>query len=322
MNYMGNNVLMDLLTAYKKTALFISAYELGLFEELALESRSTNELLEKLKVERLFLIPLLQVLQNIGVIHEVEGMWTIRKELAMESYYDIIHHEINLYYKYLSPESIQSSMRLGMGNRHFDNVGFTYNEKQTYFKAMNGKNLNIIALLVWREIKKNTSINYLEYGRSIGGLSIYLQSKIKVINIDLVINEELVDVYTMQIQPQFTKAQPQVYTCEEFVPKVQYNLIFIYNTIHYYNPNEAMKLISEIKKTMNSESILCITDLFLKEDSSDNLVLLDWMTHGGMYYLTIKELEEFLECMHLKIYKHIYNAAISMDLLFLQINEV
>lgn len=322
MEFMENKVLLDLLTAYKKTALFISAYELGIFQAITSECKSTSELVEKLKVDRLFLIPLLQVLQDLNVIYECNGKWAIRKELGIENYYDIIHHEMNLYYKYLSPKSIQSSMRLGMGNRDFDQVGFTSHEKQIYFKVMNGKNLNIISLLVWREIQKEIPINYLEYGRSIGGLGVYLQNKIKEFNIDLVVNTEYMDVYTEQIQPQFVKVQPQVYTYDDFVPRANYNLIFMYNSIHYYEPNEAMKRIAELKKTMTSQSILCIVDLFLKDGSANKLVLLDWITHGGMYYLTIKDLQELLECMHLKIYKHVYNAATYMDIIFIQKDEV
>ena len=68
---------------------------------------------------------------------------------------------------------------------------------------------------------------------------------------------------------------------------------------------------------MNEKSIICIADIFLKiNDETNSPFLLDWITHGGVYNLSIEDLKSVMEKAGFKIKKQKYIAEISTDLIF------
>ena len=73
----------------------------------------------------------------------------------------------------------------------------------------------------------------------------------------------------------------------------KFDFIFLYNTIHYFNEEVLRDRIRTLEGVLTEDGRIFIIDLFFqKGDAFLSNVLLDWLTHGGVYSLTKGELEE------------------------------
>lgn len=322
---MKKNNLMEVLTAYKVSALFFVAYKIGIFESISKKAKDTSQLISELGVEKMVLIPILRLLSEMSLINKHEDKWLLNKAYNLEGYKAIIQHEMSIYARFNTLEMIKLCIQQGIGNRPFDKEGFTFEEEKIYFNAMNGQNLKLIALLIAREIPNSIPVNYLEYGRSIGAIGVLLQERIKHIHEDIVMDKQLLHIYREQIEKKFSKIKPQVYSAQEFnfnrkYDVKNYDVIMLYNTIHYLTPTEAVTLLKKMKAKMAKHSVLCIADIFItSEELVNDLVLLDWITHGGMNYLYLDEVKQLLNTVHLKVYKQL--KSINVELLFIEVDE-
>lgn len=257
---MHDNTFMNMITAYKKSVLFFSAFKSGLFEWLADEPKSTTELCNLSGIDSVILFPWLQILEDMGVVMREEDKWYENPKLGLEKKRNIINHEYMNYKKYNTPESLLENMMLGAGKRAFDICGFTDEEYERYCKAMYGENLRQTAILLYRELRKKKVEEYLEYGRSMGYLSVHLQKWFKNMNVDIVTEQRLI---------------------EKVQEGKMYHIITMNNTVHYLNDIQMRALLSDFRKVMEIGSVLCIIDIFLKDGNWNYGVFVDWVTHGG-----------------------------------------
>lgn len=319
---MPENTILKILTAYKRTAAFISAFELGLFNYLKREPVDIDELAKVLKCDISLLELLLRCLEGEGLVEREEKLWKIGAGFSdyasdIDNYRDIIIHEKNLFNRWVTPQYIASSVLEGIGSRNFDRNGFDSQEKETYFKAMCGRNIDIITFWIKRELMGKKNISCIEIGRSVGALSLSLRNKMADMDVTLVIDKDFMELYNTRIKNSFGSAAPKVYESELLDYSGKYDLICIYNTIHYYPKNEVVKLLSDLKKTMNDGALICITDLFIKKDDKFNtLILLDWITHGGTYSPEISDIIDIFNEAGLKVFKQKSIPEISTDLIF------
>lgn len=319
---MPENTILNLLTGYKRTAAFLSAFELGLFNYLKREPVDIDELAKFLKGDRSLLELLLCCLEGEGLVEREEKLWKIGAGFSdyavnMDNYRDIIMHEKNLFNRWVTPQCIASSVLEGVGCRDFDREGFDSQEKETYFKAMCGRNIDIISFWIKRELMGKKEISCIEIGRSVGALSLSLSKKMADMDITLVIDKEFMGLYNTRMKKDFGSTTPKVYESGLSDYSGKYDLICIYNTIHYYPKNEVIKLLSNLKNTMKEGALICIADLFLKKDDKFNtLVLLDWITHGGTNSLEVGDIVDIFNEAGLKVFKQKNIPEISTDLIF------
>lgn len=291
------NQLLESLFAYKKTAALLAAFQLRLFRQIKEHGCLNKGNCQQLGWNERYTELLCIYLANEGYLSEVDGGWQVDKyfESQLDTFEKICVHENALYHKWLSPELIVSSIQSAKDSSPFDLEGFAPEEQSAYDNAMYGNNLNLIAFHLLRRIKHNrtSSIKCLEYGRSAGQVGQALRKHISETSVDVVMLDQ-------SINEQST-----------------YDLILIYNTIHYNPPEDWDLIFNQMKKSLNESGIICIADVYYKETNVfQSTLLLDWITHGGVYNIYGHEVAEKLQSIGFAKVEQQSIESISTDLFF------
>ena len=289
--------LLEDLFAYKKTAALLAAFQLGLFRQIEEHGCFNKDICCQLRWNERYTELLCIYLANENYLVEVDGSWKINKDLKkqLDAFEKTCQHENALYHKWLSPEMIASSVQSGTNSRPFDKEGFAPEEQNAYDNAMYGNNVNLIAFYLMRKIKRGRAypVRCLEYGRSDGRIGRALKKHYPETSFDVV---------------------PPTITIEG---QSLYDIVLIYNTIHYKAPEEWEKIFSQLKELLDEDGIICIADVFYKEDNVfQATVLLDWITHGGVYNIYSREVSEQLQSIGFTKVEQQAIDSISTDLLF------
>jgi hypothetical protein len=291
------NQLLENLFAYKKTAALLAAFQLRLFRQIKDRGCLNKETLRQLGWSERYVELLCTYLADEGYLAEVNGSWQPSKDFESQlgAFEKICEHENSLYHKWLSPELIVSSVQSAANSRPFDKEGFAPEEQSAYDNTMYGDNVNSIAFHLLRKIKreKASSVRCMEYGRSDGRIGQALKKHLPKMSLDVVsLNQSI----------------------EE---QASYDVILIYNTIHYRTTEEWEPLFSQMKNSLNEDGFICIADVFYKVNNVfQSTVLLDWITHGGVYGIYKHEVaEQLLSIGFMKVEQQFIDS-ISIDLIY------
>ena len=289
------NQLLENLFAYKKTAALLAAFQLGLFRQIKKHGFLNKDICRQLAWNEKYTELLCAYLKNEGYLSYIDGCFQMSKdfESQINAFESICEHENSLYHKWVSPEQLVSSVKTEKG-RLFDKEGFTPEEQSAYDNAMYGSSLNLISFHILRKIKRDriSTVRCLEYGRSDGRIGTALKKHVPEIIVDAV-------ALNRTIQDQSA-----------------YDVILIYNTIHYKTSEEWGKIFCQMRKALNESGVICIADVFYKEDNLfQSTVLLDWITHGGVYNIYNREVAEQLKSSGFTKVEQQPIDAISTDLL-------
>lgn len=265
--------MIDVIVSYKKSVAFFAAYKIGLFDYIKKHGCFGTEICDHYgwdkDVFRLFCLFLI----DEGILIEQNNKYYPSKETERQivATRNICEHEINLYDRWITPEHIIDAIREGYGNRKFDKLGFSPKEKMAYDRTMYNSNLDLIAFDLLRRLKKSRlfGMDVLEYGKSCGKLSKTLKKYIDTLNItSLNLDDEL-------------------------PLKKKYDLILIYNSIHYRL--EWSELYTLFLNSLRKNGVLCIVDIFYDNNSEfSTCILMDWITHGGIHNLYSDEVCKIL----------------------------
>ncbi|MHB1392548.1 MAG: methyltransferase family protein [Clostridia bacterium] len=320
---MSEQSLIDILTSYKRTCALLAALELKIFDKLLKKPIENGELAEVLEADKEMLECFMNYLREEDLVNYEDGAWHISESFTPQAtkiseFANIIKHEKNIYKNWITPEVIVSSIQSKNGDRKFDVEGLKSEDNEDYCKAMYGKNLNLIAFYIQRKLNgMPTPINYLEYGRSYGELGIVLQKKIPEVSVYLAIDDTYLDIFKQTALKRFLHPPERVQGLKDFEYTGQYDFIYIMNTIHYYKRSEALDRLHKLRKLMHKDSILCICDLFNgNHDRFNSTLLIDWITHGGIYNLSLKSVIDMLNEVGFTNISHKFLREISTDLIF------
>ena len=151
-------------------------------------------------------------------------------------------------------------------SRTYDQKGFRVDEKAVYDALMYTDTTDIIALYLMRKLPANRPLKLLEYGRSKGRMTEKLAKKIAVHH---TICEQTQEIESL---------------------KDSFDVIFMMNTVHYLSVETLSERIKYMKQMLKKDGLLCIADVFYQDDTVfHSTVLLDWLTHGGIYHLFLDE---------------------------------
>lgn len=172
-------------------------------------------------------------------------------------------------------------------------------EKQQYFAGVREEHLKMIVPWVLGNCSKFKVERCLEWGSSNGKVSEvavkYLPGLETIVESDLPIN----NLHNWRDQ--------------------KFDLIFLYNTIHYLSEENLTALLTAVRRTMKSQSTLCIADLFLNKRGYINYQYIpDWMAYGGHNQLFLSHLRLLLSSCGLRISKCIHLSEIGMDILLIK----
>jgi len=276
--------IIGILDRYKTTSAFFAAYDIGLFDMLYESEASTETIAQKLTVDAAMCKLLLYKLKESQWICWKDNLWYLEEEFREEyagikSYKAQIDHEMNIYNRLMSPELIVKSLKSEYGQRPFDKNGFTIEEQEIYNQAMYGENVQFIALQMFRMLKSRKKINGIEIGRSNG----MLVSQLKKLGLKFE-----TDVVTSDVVPSLK----------------QFNVVILFNTIHYWDEAHCKKQFAQWKKNLTEDAQIFIIDFFYEDgDEFTSNILIDWITHGGVYWSVYTELNDRMEQSGYKITK-------------------
>lgn len=268
--------IKEVLDRYKLSSAFYTAYDIGLFDALYESKASTEMLAQKLDVDSSMCKLLLYRLKEAGWICYEDNQWQLgeefRKEyVGMECYKAQVNHEMNIYNRLMSPEMIVRCLKSGYRHRPFDEKGFSDKEQEIYNKAMNGENIRLIALQLFRMLRGKKKENVIEIGRSHG-------------------------VILDQLKKLGLKFQSDVVTSDTLSTDYTFDVAIIYNTVHYWDSFELKRQLAQWEKNSSENALIIIIDFFYEEgDEFTANILIDWMTHGGIYWSIIDELNDMME---------------------------
>ena len=278
--------ILDFLNGYKTISAFFAAYKIGLFDVLSEKETSADTLANKLNADETMCKLLLFKLKEAQFVTEKKQLWFL-DEAFIKEYQNIdrfkvqIEHEFNIYNRLMHPDMIISSLKSEYGNRPFDKSGFTDEEQKAYDRAMYGENVKLIALQLYRLLRGSHSIKAVEIGRSKGAIL----EKLKELGL---------------------KFDSKSVSDEAFTDYEKYNTAVIFNTIHYWNESDLHKQIDQWKEKLTNEAHVFIIDFFYEEgDEFVSNILIDWITHGGIYWTVCEELNEVMIALGYKNTKDI-----------------
>lgn len=290
------NQLLENLFAYKKTSALLAAFQLGLFQQIKEHGCFNQKICRRLEWNERYTALLCVYLTNEGYLIEEDDNWRLNKDFEKQlvNFEKICEHENTLYHKWLSPEMITLSVQAQTDSRLFDQKGFTPEEQSAYDNVMYGNNVNLIAFHLMRKIKNGMAfpVRYLEFGRSEGRIGQVLKKQISEIIADSI-------------------------SFDQPLRSESFDVIIIYNTIHYDTREEWKTIFNQMKNLLNKNGVLCIADVFYKEDNVfRSTVLLDWITHGGVYNIYSHEVVQQLQSIGFTKVEQQSIDSISIDLLF------
>lgn len=287
---MEKEELLELVVGYKKSSAVIAAYETGIFECLRGKTISLQELGEKKGMDTTHLSVFLLYLSSMNLVAKEAGKWKLTGE--MESVYEqlcalegVIRHEKNIFQRWMYPERVIQSLNSGTGNRDFDRLGFSPEEIALYDRTMYGSSLKMLAVYIFRKIRQCKNPSILEYGRSGDALLKAIKKT----------GYRFCGYYMEDkwISSQNARMGDGGFQRLEESDGQKFDFIFLYNTIHYFNEEVLRDRIRTLEGVLTEDGRIFIIDLFFqKGDAFLSNVLLDWLTHGGVYSLTKGELEE------------------------------
>ncbi len=307
---------------YKCSTVFIAAWEIGIFDLLFMKERSVKELAELTESNSQILEMLIQALVFGGILEETEEGIKIPPEYIrplqqLKKNQNVLSYERNLLNRWNHPEQVLARLKEAAEKKDCISDAFTIEEQKDYFAAMNEGNLELLLIAIRRECTISSQTAMLEYGRSIGGMSKLCADRWEGISCDICVDREFEDVSNELYEGVRGKGGIRILSEEEWKQNT-YDFIFLYNSIHYYQPSDLIELLEHFYNVLKPGQVLCISDIYADEkDVFYAGVLLDWITHGGTNQRTFQELLVLVEQTQFKIVKTVKLKQIHNRLLFL-----
>jgi len=287
--------LIKLIMSYKESAAFITAYEICVFKELHNGKKDLGSLAHKLSVNESHLYLLMVYLKSLDIVCETDMEWGLTEAFEenyglLEGLNDVIYHEKNIYQRWMFPDQLEQALKAEKGVRNFDRIGFTEAEQNLYNKTMYGQNLKILSTRLMREIRECKNPSLVEYGRSKDNILKAL-SKIGY----------KFDGYCMPegtLLKQYKKTwDTDFIVLPQDAADVKFDVAILYNTIHYYDDETIADMFKHLKVILNKNALVLVVDLFYENgDVFSSGILLDWITHGGVNFITQESVEnEFIK---------------------------
>lgn len=86
----------------------------------------------------------------------------------------------------------------------------------------------------------------------------------------------------------------------------QFNVVILFNTIHYWDEAHCKRQFAQWEKNLSEDAQIFIIDFFYEDgDEFTSNILIDWITHGGVYWSVYTELNDMMEQSGFKITKNL-----------------
>lgn len=283
------------LMSYRTSEALLAAENLGLIELLARSSLSTCMLSEELRLDPTALNIFLLFLENAKLVHQDQGRWSIVSAVPGD-WRQICCLESELRHSWLSSSALEQVLQKGLSARDFD-LGMSSEQfVAAYAQAVCGPALTLAVQHILRILKIQAASNVLEIGRGVGCLCLALPCNTGIKRVIPLAPAPAI-LYPAFRQSLGEESLPVMHWEHIKLRSAEFDLIALVNCIHWIRPEEFSEVFHMISKGLSPAGRLIILDTFLSsgpevESGLDlsSLFLLDWMTHGGCFWLTTSEL--------------------------------
>lgn len=262
------------IQAYKHSCVLMAVSETGILEMIENGVGTIEELAERGGMNPLHLELLLLYLASCSYIENRDQRWYLSQSFqatdyaSMKTLKDIISYEAFLFRNWLTPNKLIAALRSSAGHRPFDKEGWTEEGKQLYKKVTYANNLIYISVRLRGYLKEFGIERLCCFGEG----SHFLYGELEKSLTGLTQTEEMSNVEG----------------------------IILFNKIHYISPLQLEEILTSIK----NNTYLIIVDFFHdKKDIFLNGLLIDWMTHGGIYFPDINSILSFCVDRNLTVMK-------------------
>lgn len=285
------------IVKYKSSVALFAANKLNLFEYLQNHQYFDLSICEDNNWNTDPFILFCKFLEGEGYLSRNEDRWYLPENIRAKilSSKMLFEKENMLYENWINPESIIEAICMGEGNRTFDKQLFNSNEQRMYDDIIYGKNLHFITFDLLRKMKSKlfVGMNILEYGRSEGKLSRILEKYFDTSNI-----------VSLGLEDKLNH-------------KRKYDLIVIYNSIHYKKSEEWINILKMLKDELKEKGVLCVIDFFYNTSTAfSSTLLIDWLTCGGVYNASCQEAIEILKTAGFNDFMRNTLSEISLDIIY------
>ncbi len=288
--------LVPQLMSYRISEALLVAEKLGLMERLAQSPAPVETIAGEMGLDTAALRVFFTFLERAGLVAGHEEGWSLREKLPRD-WKQICALEQALQQSWLSAPVLEQVLRSGLDDRCFDRGGASPEFTRAYANAMGGPSLTLALRHLLRTIKPSPAANILEIGRCVGNLSGILSThtgKLHVIPVG-----PSPAVFHPQYQPpEEVRHRGAIDWADVRPPAGEFGAILLVNCVHLIPPALANETFRALWDGLAPGGTLAILDSFLPLENASvdprSLFLLDWMTHGGCYWLFSSELTEQL----------------------------
>jgi long-chain acyl-CoA synthetase len=283
--------LFQALQGFRLSHALFAAEQLGLLRELDAGPQPLSQLAAKLSCDLQALGLLLDYLKFRGVVNgSAAGYKLVHK--TDPAWSSICSLEEQLSASWLSAREIMAVVRNGFTSRLFEQQSETGEFSKAYVEAFCGPWQDYVALRLQRELRLPREGTALEVGRAAGRISSHLRK-------------------ALQMDCRFCALPPAPNLAWQGLPEAErsltyrwedlplspnsLDLIVLTNVIHWLKPSEARSILRRMHESLRTSGALAVIDIFADASPESSQFLLDWLTHGGVYWTQIHDLKSHLE---------------------------
>lgn len=179
-----------------------------------------------------------------------------------------------------------------------------------YKKALHGKNSRLRVLKGLRFVSKFNFARVIEVS---GGAPDYVLQLSKQKKIPTLYFFSVGD-FSRAYSPELSELITSNRLSSKCTNERDFDLCIFNNAIHYFSMTDLSNFLSEKTK---KDSIILVDDLFLPEKGFENVIGLDWLTHGGIHFKRVEELVSFFKFHGVKLLEIVESSGDALHKVFI-----
>ncbi|KMQ32166.1 methyltransferase family protein [Bacillus cereus] len=296
-------MLSNALLGYKQTEALFAASDLGIIDLLIQEKKlDVGSLVKHFNINRERLTVLLRMLQSLSIIEmdgETVGVTKEGQVFGTSVFASQLKMEREIQRHFARADIILQSLKMDVD----------YNAKdvpieflRSYLNFMYRQVEPIVTMLSYW-IPKSGKLA--ELGRGFGTLIQPHCKKNSLLSGHVYLDHSLRSWHDIFWEGDTNTCKDlnfEIRNCteKEVIYKGDFELVILYNTIHYWSRVDAVNILRQAKALLQPKGKIIIVDLFLDRLNQGRFqalssVAIDWLTHGGIHLLDTKETVEFLQ---------------------------
>jgi long-chain acyl-CoA synthetase len=282
--------LLHALQSFRLSHAVTAAQQIGLLQELQGESQTPEALATKLSCSADALLLFLEFLSFAGLVSRTGSGYKLAQK-PHPGWLPLCDFEATLRSTWLSPDQIVTVLRNGLDDRAFEQESSPSEFSRLYTEAFCAPWQEFAALLLQRKLRMSPGANALEIGRAAGRITLHLRNSFRV-NCTFCALEPAPSVAWRELPD---SERQNTYSWESLpIEPGSLDAIILTNSIHWLKSKSAPSVLKSLAGALRPQGTLVIVDSFVDTATGSSQFLLDWLTHGGLYWTRLRQLKDQL----------------------------